>query len=249
MLTCQHPAGLLCPDTSVGLPVGHSGPHRSCDRCGPLALSPELPRSASSRREAGSRSPAPVSGADAPSDLPQLPGSPRGRCGALRAGPAGFPAQRGDPPRHAELCRPEERSGGGLRLWRVAGGIDGREELYRAQSGRVVPLLLDPQLALLFRGWGEGQRAERARSPDTGLPVPTSRAQSRLSDLSRSHTTALRRPSLASSAAGWSPCNQGPEHSGELRDLRSLPDRRCHRGIDPSGGWGGPAAPGCRERG
>ena len=170
MLTCQHPAGLLCPDTSVGLPVGHSGPHRSCDRCGPLALSPELPRSASSRREAGSRSPAPVSGADAPSDLPQLPGSPRGRCGALRAGPAGFPAQRGDPPRHAELCRPEERSGGGLRLWRVAGGIDGREELSGARAEEMFLCFWTRSWRCSFAAGGRGSERSELGAPTRACP-------------------------------------------------------------------------------
>ena len=181
VLTCQQQAGLTVPSRSVGLPVDHSGPHRSCDRCGPLDLVPSCP---DLHAPAGTREPVQLLRSPVLAHLPTSPSCTGTSLplGGPQSGSYGFPAQRGDPS-DMQSCagrRSAAEEVCNCGAWRVD---HRRETTSRSSERKSCSFASGPAAALLFRGWEEGQRAERARSPDTGLPVPTSRAQSRLSDL------------------------------------------------------------------
>lgn len=109
------------------------GPHRSCDRCGPSALVPSSPvlHAPAGTREAGHLLRSPV--------LAHLPTSPSCPATSLALWEPServlrVPSSERGSIRHAELCRPEERSGGRSATvarggWITAAGRH-REELF-----------------------------------------------------------------------------------------------------------------------
>lgn len=171
--------------------------------------------------------------------------------GALRAGPAGSQRREGIHP-HMQSCAGRRSAAGetcDCGAW--AGGSPTQRRLRSAKWPRCF-FASGPAAGAALSRLGGGAVSAANEGPDTGLPVPTSRAQSRLSDLSRSHTTALRRPSLASlhsrrrrnRAARGKPSTDGRSSGISISPGQEMPPRYRRELVSDR-----PAAPGCRGRG
>ena len=130
--------------------------------------------------------------------------------------------------RHAERCRPEERSGGGLPQWRMAGRSPGRQTASESRSGGVVtPVITRPGVWAL--GKGASERSEQ-RAP-CGVAAPTS--ESPEPPRSPRLPAHLRAP-VGHRFYAWHACVQPNNRQSAQAEQRW--DARRHSGISISPG-------------
>ena len=165
-----------------------------------------------------------------------------------QSGSYGVPGAERGSVRHAELCSPEERSGGGMQEWRMAGGSPVVRSSLELEAEEMFLCFWTRSWRCSFAAGGRGsERSERrprhglARS---NLKSPEPPREPKFPAHHRAPSAITGQP-----AARRSSLQQRLRCTQALRDFRSLPDRRCHRGIDPRGAWIDRPRLAVRERG